>query len=149
MKNNKFTMMILTFIIGAVVGGGITGGVWYSMRPASITLMEGVREISIDTARLYYLDYLKKNPLIVDTLRYITLNMEQLNAMNMLLEKKPDLKGFRLYMGIVGDPTDVTIVVGRDEDGSDCSTTPLYTTDREGSGPCPPSCDKGVSIKGE
>jgi hypothetical protein len=146
MKNNKLMVYIFPFLLGAIVSGLVVGLVMYSLRPQMETITKGIREISLDSARIYHQDYLRKKPMVVDTLRSFTLNLEQLNTFNILLQKNPKVTRFRIYPGLVGDPTDVAIVFGLDDSGGDNSSTPIYLVQKGTSGPCPPTCDRGTPL---
>ena len=98
--------------------------------------------ISIDSANAYFKCY-KKTPLNIDQLVAFSVNLQQLEAMQTLLAHDSTLAGFRIYMGIVGDPTNVNMVVATDKAGND-NASEIYLTDR--AGPCPDLCDKGSPI---
>ena len=99
--------------------------------------MASVSKISVDTANAYFNCYMKTFR-TVDTLKGFNLNRDVLRALN-LIAANPDIKSFRVYMGIFGDPVDVGIVVGVNSAGGD-DTTNIYTT-QGAVGPCPDVCD--------
>lgn len=98
--------------------------------------------ISVDSANAYYKCY-KKTPLSLDQLVAFSVNLQQLEAMQTLLAHDSTLAGFRIYFGIVGDPTDVNMVVATDSEGSD-KASEIYLTER--AGPCPDLCDKDSPV---
>lgn len=105
---------------------------------ASVMLpVSGPLLISVDSANAYFKCYMK-TPLSVNNLQAFSVNLQQLQAMQTLLAHDSTAKGFRIYLGIVGDPTDVNMVVATDTEGND-KASEIYLTAR--AGPCPDLCD--------
>jgi hypothetical protein len=146
---NKFAWLILGIVIGILVS---IAACWFwccgtycgkscnvKCQKVCMTPMDGVKQITIDTASAYFNCYMK-DPDTVGVFKGFTLNLEMLNAMNLIAAADTNVKGFRIYMGVFGDPTDVGIVVGTDDAGNDNSSN-IYTTPGTGVGPCPDVCD--------
>lgn len=168
-KKNVFRMIGM-FLVGAVIGGVITCLICCncndsckktcketcketckkSCKDSTVVVqstklllpVSGPLLISVDSANAYFKCY-KKNPLSLDPLVAFSVNLQQLQAMQTLLAHDSTLAGFRIYMGVVGDPTDVNMVVATDGTGKD-KPSEIYLTSR--SGPCPIMCDKGSPI---
>jgi hypothetical protein len=155
MKNMKTLRMILLFLGGIIIGCGIMWLVCCNCMTCGNSCCGGqnledtlklppVSKISLDSAKASFRCYMKA-PVNADTLRAFSVNLEQYHAMMLLLKDNPRLKGFRMYMGVIGDPVDVLLVTGTDDNGADvCST--IFTTDRSSAGPCPKICDKESPI---
>lgn len=155
-KKNLF-WMIGMFLVGAIIGVVITFLICYncnysckkSYKESSSEIIveeqstdvvipfHGPLLISADSANAYFKCYMK-TPLSIDTLIAFTVNLQQFKAMQTLLAHDSTSTGFRLYMGIVGDPTDVYMVVATDTEGND-KASEIYLTVRKG--PCPDLCD--------
>ena len=156
-KKNVF-WMIGVFVIGAIIGGIIVCLIccnhnYCCMKsckdrcqgkhnPLGPIPGPGPALISVDSANTYFKCYMK-TPLSIDTLVAFSVNMEQLEAMQLLLKNDTGAKGFRIYMGMVGDPTPVDMVVATDAAGTD-NASAIYMT--SASGPCPDLCDKTSPI---
>jgi len=164
-KKNLF-WMIGMFLVGAVIGVVITCLICCNCNDSckksckesckksckeDIVLVQSAKDllpvsgpllISVDSANAYFKCYMK-TPLSIDSLKAFSVNLQQLTAMQTLLAHDSTLAGFRIYMGIVGDPTDVNMVVATDGTGND-KASEIYLTSR--SGPCPIMCDKGGPI---
>lgn len=165
---NKVIWIAVSFVVGAIVGCAIF---WltccccketcerHSMKSCMDTcekhsmnccmhkckmMLPGVREISLDTAKAYFKCYMK-SPILIDTLKCFMINQEQLNAMNILSHNNQKYKGFRVYMGIFGDPEPVSEIVGVNDDGTDDTST-ILCAPANYSGPCPPTCDKDSPV---
>jgi hypothetical protein len=168
-KKNLF-WMIGMFLVGAVIGGVIMCLVCCNCNnsckksckesckesckkicgvsevekqsPGLLLPVSGPLLLSVDSAKAYFKCYMK-TPLSIDTLVAFTVNLQQLQAMQTLLAHNSATKGFRIYFGIVGDPTNVNMVVATDSEGRDVASE-VYMTDR--AGPCPDLCDKDSPI---
>ena len=154
MKSN-YGWLGLGIIIGAVVVAIVfwlwpcnqmktKGGTGYVPQSVCSDTLPGVRMISVDTANKYFRCYWL-TPILLDTFKGFRVSVKQLNAMNLLYNSDTSLVGFRIYMGIYGDPEDVSEIVGVASDGSDDTTT-IYTAPKDNSGPCPPVCDESSPI---
>lgn len=152
---NKYTWLILGFVIGIVVSIAVC---WFyccddfcngCCKMAGKEKCQTVQvidqpdfapiTISVDTAAAYFHCYME-NPDTIGVFVAYNINLSQLNAMNLLRNSDSTLTGFRIYPGVFGDPTNVTIVVGVDGAGDD-NTSTIYTTGAAGTGPCPTVCD--------
>jgi hypothetical protein len=146
---NKYTWLILGFVIGIIVCVAVCW--FYCCNDSCKTACKekcahsckmdscGVKTISVDTAAAYFQCYMK-DPDTVGVFKAYNINLEQLRAMNMIAMNDSTVAGFRIYPGVFGDPTDVTVVVGVTGSGTD-NTTTIYTTSATGTGPCPTVCD--------
>jgi hypothetical protein len=147
---NKFAWLVLGIVIGILVS---IAACWFwcccdkscerSCREKCTVIclkqMDAVKMIPADTARAYFNCYMQ-HPDTVGVFKGFNLNLEVLNAMNLIAAADTNIKGFRIYMGVFGDPTDVGIVVGVNGSGDD-NTSTIYTTPGTGVGPCPDVCD--------
>lgn len=150
---NKFTWIVLTFLIGFLIGGCI---VWLCIGGCckkkcdqtgeAIQLRSLQRDSKlIDTiaANNYFHTYLLA-PLSVDTLKAFAINLEQFYTMGLILNSDSSVHGFRIYMGADSIPSNpVMMVVGT---GSPDKIGTIYLTTSIGSGPCPYFCDKSSPI---
>ncbi len=151
---NKFTWIIVTFLLGIIIGGTI---VWLcccccckkscdqhcQMLKKPLSLKTEPKLIDVPTANNYFHTYLLA-PVSVDTLKAFTINLEQFYAMELILNTDTSVHGFRIYMGADSIPTNqVMMVVGT---GSPDKPGTIYSTKPAGSGPCPLMCDKGSPI---
>ena len=152
---SKYSMMVLTFLIGVIVGGGI---IWLSCCNCCNKHCQGQggccqhpiihknpEKIDVPTANQYYHNYMK-NPISVDSIIAFTITMDQYEAMNLILkaEAANTVHGFRFYMGnkkVGAEP--VIIVVGT---GSPDKTGTVFSTPASGAGLCPFICDKNSPI---
>jgi hypothetical protein len=148
---NKFTWIIVAFIVGVLIGCAI---IWMcccgccktSCKAEHCKVCEldslSAKSTLIDTiaANTYYHTY-HSNPDIIDTLKGFTINLEQFHAMCMILnaDTTGSVHGFRIYMGADSIPANkVMMVVGT---GSPDKTAQIYLTSAAASGPCPFICD--------
>lgn len=150
---NKFTWMVLPFLIGLLIGGGIVwlcycgcckkqcGRQCQGAKPAS--MQKDLKLIDASTANNYFHTYLL-SPVSVDTLKAFAVNLEQYYTMGLILNADTSVHGFRIYMGADSIPSNpVMMVVGT---GSPDKTGKIYRTSAIGSGPCPYFCDKSSPI---
>ena len=156
---NKYVLLILGFILGVIITAAVCwfwccGGCCQKsccVKECTTVQVIDVPDfapitISLDTAQAYFQCYLK-NPDTVGIFLAYTVNLPMLDAMNMLRNSDSTLAGFRIYPGVFGDPTDVTVILGVDETASDDTTT-IYPTGAPGSGPGPTICDSDSPIAG-
>ncbi len=147
---NKIPMLILTFVIGAVIGAAI---VWMLFNCSSqnsrcgttgspVADTTGIQLISPKIANNYFKTYLT-NFERVDTLKGFSINAEQFNAMKIIAKADSSVHGFRIYMGMKDSLTSVRMVVGT---GSPDKTKSIYVTSDYNSGPCPHICDNTSDI---
>jgi hypothetical protein len=164
-KKNLF-WMIGMFLVGAIIGGVIVCLVCCNCNDSckksckesckkscneTTILVQSAKDllpvsgpllISADSANAYFKCYMK-TPLSIDQLVAFNVNLQQLEAMQALLAHDSTSVGFRIYLGIVGDPTDVNMVVATDTEGND-KASEIYLTSR--SEPCPTLCGKDSPI---
>ena len=147
--------MVLTFLIGVLVGGGI---IWLTLNCCCKKQCENQDEcclntiiktdpdkIDVKTANKYFHNYYK-NPIHVDSLKGFTITMELFQAMKVILkhEEKKSVHGFTFYFGNKKEGSDpVIMIVGT---GSPEKPGSIYSTPVAGSGPCPYVCDHGSQI---
>jgi len=150
---NKFSMWVLPFLIGVLIGGAL---VWLcycccckmqcSRQDKTVqmdSLLVAPQLIDTITANNYFKTYML-SPVGVDTLKAFTINLQQYNAMGLILKAIPSAHGFRIYMGAQGTPTNrILMVVGT---GSPDKTGTIYATSATGTGPCPIVCDNTSPI---
>jgi hypothetical protein len=150
---NKFTWMVLTFLIGALIGGAL---VWFCycgccqkkcdhmcQYATTQTSKDAPKLIDVKVANKYFRTYMLK-PVSVDTLKAFTINLEQFQAMGRILSEDASVHGFRIYMGADSIPSNqVMMVVGT---GSPDKTSSIYKTSSADSGPCPFICDVNSPI---
>jgi hypothetical protein len=160
-KKNVF-WMIGMFLVGAVIGGVIIG---LFCRNCNNSCRESCKDsckensivvqsdkdmlpgshpllITADSANAYFKCYMKSPQSIAQFIAF-TVNLQQLEAMQTLLAQDSTATGFRIYMGIVGDPVAVNMVVATDNAGND-NVSKIYMT--RASGPCPVLCGKDSPI---
>jgi hypothetical protein len=146
---NKITMLLLSLFAGMIIGAAIVWMLFNCCCKSSCCRHEcgvksdttGIFQISVQTANTYFKAYLNDFE-SVDTLKAFSINLQQLNAMNLIAKSDPSVNGFRIYMGIDGK-TPVRMVVGT---GSPDKTGLIYSTNEVSSGPCPRLCDEASQI---
>jgi hypothetical protein len=150
---NKFTWIVLAFLIGVLIGGAI---IWlccgccckkqcneHCQVAKPFSLKTAPKLIDTIAANAHYHTYLLA-PVSVDTLKAFTINLEQYYAMGLILNADTSVHGFRIYMGADSIPSNqIMMVVGT---GSPDKTGTIYSTTAAGSGPCPFICDKPSPI---
>ncbi|MEI7897489.1 MAG: hypothetical protein WCJ26_10675 [bacterium] len=143
--NNKFTMLLLAFFAGAVIGAAI---IWMLCNCSCCQKSSQTppvppeppdfpaHTISVQQANTYFHTYLN-TPVSVDTLKAFTINSQQFDAMKAIAAMDTTVHGFRIYMGM-DSLTPVRMVVGT---GTPDHTDNIYVTSDVDSGPCPWVCD--------
>ena len=110
-----------------------------------MTTYERIRGESESGGTLAFMDH----PVDPDEpIEAIYINLDQLEAMRLLLESNPELKGFRLYYGQMGDenkPEPISMVVGVMEQELD-ELSIIFRTVRTGASLCPTICDASSPI---
>jgi len=154
MKNIS-AKMILFFLAGLIIGGAI---IWFCfcccckkscdhgcqiVKPPLMKSMPAT--IDTTTANTYFLNYMQ-NPISVDTLKALAVNLEQYYAMTQILNADTTVTGFRIYYGATDTMRGTAykmMVVGF---GSPDHAGSIYATDSEESGTCPFVCDETSPI---
>jgi len=154
MDNKKVFSWIGIFLVGVIAGGLIIylfcGNCSVICRESCKTegknnggnVKDFVAKISVDTANAYFNCYMQ-HPRSISKLVAFSVSLEQLTAMQLLLANDSTARGFRIYMGMYGDPLPVNMVVATDEAGNDNAEN-IYKTSF--SDPCPDLCDKESPI---
>jgi hypothetical protein len=152
MEKNKVIWMIGMFLAGVIIGGAIVCMAYCKCgdrcKPTcndttqATQVVPGIHRpvpplIPLDSAKAYFKCYMK-SPKKIDKLVAINVSLDQFVAMQTLLANDSTTAGFRIYMGVVGDPTPIAMVLATETDGSDNESV-IYQTSQ--SDPCPFACD--------
>ena len=148
MKKNKFVLISVTFILGAVFGISLIAVLSFvnSDNPPSPNPV--ITQITLSEANHYFLNYYTKADSIKDKFKGFYVDRVQLEAMN-TLSVDQNLVGFRLYMGKGNSAEKISIIVGITNTFSDAANGKIYRTESKSSGPCPFLCDVGSPITQE
>jgi hypothetical protein len=157
MEKKKIYWMIGMFLVGAVIGCVITALVCcncntcckksckMSSNDSTVAMVNkgpnlpdtAMTALPLDSAKAYFKCYMK-SPRTIKNLVAFYVNADQLHAMNVLTTHQSSAKGFRIYMGVMGDPVPVNMVVATDVAGKDICSEIYLTKVAE---PCPTLCD--------
>lgn len=96
--------------------------------------------VSQEEARNMISNYRKSAAGAASSINAIRIEAGQLESMNNIAATNPSTKGYRMYYGEDAAGSDVSVVVGVNDDGQDMTET-IYSTARTGSNLCPPVCD--------
>ncbi len=103
------------------------------------------RSVSQEEARSSILKYRQSAAAANSPVNAIRIEAGQLESMNNIAATNPNTKGYRLYYGEDEVGTEVSVVVGINDDGQDM-TEDIYSTARTGTNLCPPVCDANSPI---
>lgn len=138
MENKKITQRRVTFLTGVLSGGLLFGLVLLITGSRAPDPQPPANAIDVTTAKSYYQKYMA-NPLQIEALSGIAIDMDQLSAINSIRTQVPTARGFRIYYGLDNSSNRIGIVVGIDNMGHDITTNIIQTT--RNYDPCPPICD--------
>ena len=144
MEKKKLTLRSLPFLSGVISGGLLFGLFLLISGSKSPDPPVQTNSLSLSSAKIYFHQYLSKQPLHIDTLKGIAIDLDQLNAMKSILDLNPKVKGFRIYFGLDNVSNRIGIVVGIDNMGHDDLTNIMQTSRTYD--PCPPICDSPSQI---
>lgn len=152
MEKKKLTLRSLPFFTGVISGGLLFGLFLLISGSKPPDPQPPFTTINTTIAKSYFQRYRHspsrlQYPLpnhAVDTLKGIAIDLDQLKAMNSLLNHNLTLQGFRIYSGLDEAFNRIGIVVGIDIMGHD-DTTNIIQTSRIYE-PCPPICDANSHI---
>ena len=139
MEKKKLTHRCLTFLTGTIFGG-LLFGVFLLIsgsRPPDSSSPAG--SLPLANARIYYQKYMATKPPLIDISKGIPIDLDQLNAMNSILNQNSKVSGFRIYFGLDNAASKIGIVVGIDNLSNDITTNIIQSSRTYD--PCPPICD--------
>ena len=145
MKKNKFAMISVTFLLGAVFGISLFAVLSFS-NPSNPSSPNPPTLIDTITANRYFFNYYNSSGPAPQKFKGFFVDRFQLEAMNTLVNNDRTLTGFRLYMGKDDRGDTLGIVVGVNNRLSDAKLGPIYQTASVKSGPCPFICDESSPI---
>jgi hypothetical protein len=146
MKTNKIGLSVLPFFLGAVLGFSLFAMVSFTRADAPVNSPPEPDSISATDANVLLKRYLVTATTSPTPIKAFYIDLKQLDAMKLLLNKNSTLAGFRVYLGKTPGNNQVGIVVGVDNRGLDVATKTIYRTDSPQSGPCPTVCDASSPI---
>ena len=146
MKMNKFALVSASFFLGAITVISVFALFSFTRGGAPSTAQAGISLVSATDANTLLKAYLTNADTPARPVNGMFLDLQQLNAMNTLAGKNPNLSGFRLYFGREKTGVQVGLVVGVDSHNVDLITNSIYKTDSPKTGPCPPVCDVSSPI---
>ncbi len=147
MKKNPFSLSVISFVAGMVLGVCALVLYSFSWSTAIPANPSAVNKISVSDANTLFRNYYDNATATNSVVRGFAINREQLDALNALSSENSGLAGFRIYLGHDNNSGNVGIIVGVDNDGQDV-TNSIYRTASGGSGPCPTICDANSGITG-
>jgi hypothetical protein len=122
----------------------------YSFIPGKLPQAgETVTSVSLSTAKQYFRNYNNSAKPLKEVLKGISIDVNQLSAMNTLKSENPNLNSFRVYFAKTNTGENAGIVVGIDAQGNDYVTGGIYSTTAWNLNPCPVVCDVPGQITGE
>ena len=148
MKNKPLAFASITFISGIILGIFAMSLLAFTPTSSVPGPLPAVSKITTTQARSWFLSYYNTAQPINAVLKGITINKEQLQALNQLSNENTGLSGFRIYMGLDETNAKVGIVVGVNSSGNDVSTS-IYRSNGVNLSPCPPICDASSPIIGQ
>jgi hypothetical protein len=110
---------------------------------------ESIINVSLSTAKQYFQNYKTSASPIKDVLNGVSIDVNQLTAMNSLKEQNPNLNSFRVYFAKSNTGENKGLVVGIDAQGNDYVTGGIYSTTAWNLNLCPVVCDVPGQITGE
>jgi hypothetical protein len=146
MKMNKFAMVSVAFILGAMSVISFLALVSFTGMSVPMAKSNEVSPILATDANTLLKEYLKTAGTPAKPINGVFLDKQELEAMNRLAGENPNLAGFRIYFGKETSGLLVGLVVGVDDNYSDLTANSIYKTDSPKTGPCPPVCDKNSTI---
>jgi|GEM_PF-1440215 len=111
-----------------------------SLAPAAPAPAGTATSVSQEDARTLISNYRKSAAAADSQVNGIRVEAGQLESMNNIAAANPNTRGYRMYYGQDGAGSDVSVVVGINDDGQDMTET-IYSTGRTGTNLCPPVCD--------
>ncbi|MBP7400972.1 MAG: hypothetical protein KA954_15380 [Chitinophagales bacterium] len=104
--------------------------------------------ISITKANTYVKNYMHSATATNAILKGTIIDMDQLDAIDIIRNENPDASSFRIYFAKDSLGADASVIVGVDDSGNDL-TNSIYSTSRKTSGVCPPVCDNNGKINSD
>lgn len=109
---------------------------------------ENVTNVTLSEAQAYFGNYMNSAAPINEVLKGISIDVNQLEAMNQLKGQNPLISSFRLYFGKDNAGNDVGLVVGVDANRNDITDGTIYSTAAWNFNLCPVICDAAGLITG-
>jgi hypothetical protein len=140
MKSTKIKLILPGFLAGLATGilFMVTSSFTSTSSPGSGA---GVVPVSVTQANGYFKNYMAGAASFNQVIKGFMVDRYQLEAMNTLVSENSGLAGFRIYFGKDAAGKKIGIVTGIDGNGRDAVSNTIYTTDSQGTNPCPPLCD--------